>query len=143
MNWLLPCLSALLYPSRQFNHLQRSQCCVIAVEFAWNYSISWWQERLQCCKYMITSCSYTVHLSRDGLVFFFIIYISGFKGSPRFISPICLLIPRYVTNCFCFKSSIYKFIGLRTYSRSWNKNKIGTYQGICNTRVIYIEDYLY
>ena len=34
-------------------------------------------------------------------------------------------------------------MGLGTYSRSWNKNKIDTYQGICEMRVIYIKDYLY
>ena len=43
----------------------------------------------------------------------------------------------------CFRFSRYKFIDLETYFRIWNTYKIGTYQGIRKTRVIYIEDYLY
>ena len=50
---------------------------------------------------------------------------------------------RYVAKGFCFKFLINKFIGLGKYSRSWNICKIVTYRGICETRVIYIFDYLY
>ena len=56
-------------------------------------------------------------------------------GSSRFMSPKYLLIRRYLAKGFCFKSSIYKFIRLGTYFRAWNKNKINTYWGICDTRV--------
>ena len=44
---------------------------------------------------------------------------------------------------FSFTSSIYKFMGLGTCFRTWDKNIIDTYRGIRKMRVIYSEDYLY
>ena len=73
-------------------------------------------------------------------------YFVGLKvitGIPRYISPLYLLIPRYVTKGFRVKSSTYKFMGLGTYFTPWNKNKINTYRGTGEIKVIKIEDYMH